>query len=93
MRLRFTIRDLLWLVVVVSPAMGWATYNVQARHEQEKLLLEVKRANAEGDRANTIADAWESKFKLRIAGDLRDSDAGEQNWKINLQTTVASPQE
>jgi hypothetical protein len=81
MRLRFTIRDLLWLMLVVALAMGLATYNIQSRHEQEKLLLEVKRANAETDRANMMADAWESKFKLRIAGDLRDTEADEPDRK------------
>jgi len=37
MRLRFTIRDLLWLTLVVALAVGWWVDRAEIRKEREKL--------------------------------------------------------
>jgi len=34
---RFTIRDLLWLMVVVGLACGWAVYAIRTGHEREQI--------------------------------------------------------
>jgi hypothetical protein len=53
--LRFTIRDLLWLMVVVGLAITGATCNLQ-------MVQIVKRANREAERSRRRADKAEKEL-------------------------------
>ena len=48
---RFTIRDVLWLTVVVALVVGWGLDRVQFRREQLNARRAESRARVEADRA------------------------------------------
>ena len=43
MRIRFTIRDLLWLTALVALALGWWVDHRQLQNQCEDLKLDVQR--------------------------------------------------
>ena len=60
MRLRFTIRDLLWLTLVVALALGWWLDRAQIRKERQN--LEKVRAVVEMDK-RSFMDAMRKKLQ------------------------------
>ena len=53
---RFTIRDVLWLTVVVALAVGWGLDRVQFRREQLNARRAELRARVEAERARENAE-------------------------------------
>ena len=53
---RFTIRDVLWLTVIVALAVGWGLDRVQFRREQLNARRAELRARVEAERAMENAE-------------------------------------
>jgi len=77
MLLRFSTRDLLWLVLVIGLVLGWMADNRQKARENTRLQDDIKTAGAKMDMAEARADIWETRLKEHIAGVLRDEDRAE----------------
>jgi hypothetical protein len=54
---RFTIRDMLWLTVVVALAVGWLVDRRDAPWDRDRYLVQWKFAEAEIDRLKAEAPA------------------------------------
>ena len=72
MRLRFTIRDLLWLTLVVTLIVGWYfdKRNSMREYGQQILSLkdDVKLAEQRMKHAEQQEELWQAKLRLKIIG-------------------------
>lgn len=74
MRLRFAIRDLFWLILVIGLVLGWMADNRQKARENNRLQSDIRTAQAQAELAEGRADTWEGKLKQHIAGTLSDEE-------------------
>jgi uncharacterized membrane protein len=74
MLLRFSTRDLLWLVLVIGLVLGWMADNRQKARDNNTLREDIKAAQAKEQMAEARADFWEARLKQRIAGVLSDEE-------------------
>jgi hypothetical protein len=69
MKLRFTIRDVLWLALVLELAIWWAADYVKTRSLQSELQLQMeesKIANTNFSKASERIELLESELQLQI---------------------------
>ena len=77
MHLRFTIRDLFWLVLVIGLVLGWMSDNRQKARENNRLQDEIRTADTNAALAQARADIWETRLKEHITGTLTDEERAE----------------
>ena len=77
MPLRFSVRDLFWLILVIGLVLGWMADNRQKARDNNTLRDDIKTANANAQLAEARSDIWEARLKEHILGVLRDSDRDE----------------
>jgi len=72
MRLRFTIRDLLWLTLMVALVVGWYFDKRKSMREYgqqiQSLKGDVKYAEQQVKHAEQQEELWLSKLRLKIIG-------------------------
>jgi hypothetical protein len=56
--IRFSIRDVLWLTVVVGLGVGWFLHAERLHEEITKARIDVERARAERDGMKTLSGAY-----------------------------------
>jgi uncharacterized membrane protein YciS (DUF1049 family) len=56
--MRFTLRDLLWLMLALGLALGWLIHAERLNEKIAKARIDVMRAEAERDGMKTIAGPY-----------------------------------
>jgi hypothetical protein len=73
--MRFTIRDLLWLLVAVALAVGWWTDQDRIRRQEENLRLEAQRIQSLPlKRAEAVLQV--AKAELALAAQINQRNPG-----------------
>ena len=85
MRFRFTIRDLLWLTVVVALAVGWWLNRKQLiaergrwqnRAEHPSVVIEERRINPEPTRPASQREREKEDYRKQLDPTVRDTERG-----------------
>jgi hypothetical protein len=85
MGFRFTIRDLLWLTVVVALAVGWWLNRnqliIERAHWQERaehpgVLIEERISNPEPTRSASPREREKEEYRKQIEPTARDTERG-----------------
>jgi hypothetical protein len=85
MRLRFTIRDLLWLTVVVALAVGWSLNRKQLIAERERwqeraehpsVVIQEHSSNPEPTRSASQREREKEDYRKQLDPAVRDTERG-----------------
>jgi hypothetical protein len=86
--LRFTIRDVLWLTVVVALGVGWwISHRQQTRYAEDQLLLWKTRANAAAD--VLTGEGWSVEWDEARATFEHSSGASRREYSTGSQSYLS----
>jgi len=66
-RMKFSIRDVLWLTVVAALAVGWTIDRVKLRRESSDALLKAAKQAAQAEEAQLVAQIKDDQAARQIA--------------------------
>jgi hypothetical protein len=90
--MRFTIRDLLWLLVVAALAMGWWIDQDRIRRQEEKLRGEAQRIHTLPlTRAEAVLQVVEAELAANVEVNQRNPGAVSESdfRRLQMQLDVA----
>src|SRR5262245_31405774 len=62
MRIRFTLRDLFWLILTIALALGWIANNRRNQTDYDVAVQQVHTFKQNADFANKEVEFWRSKY-------------------------------